>query len=165
MHTTNTNFSAFLHLQFMGWCQPTYYFTLNIKLHIIVPILVILCLALAPLSKIVRSQPGQSSEKVTSSQSANKGIQSGCSQYLKTPINWTLSPWECHISVINPLPACTGRVTVVYWPHSCVSVCYHTSEGIARFYAKTKIHKALKWGFPSFKLVDFQKNFCSKVMV
>ena len=50
-------------------------------------------------------------------------------------------------SLINPRRTCAARVTVVCWPHSCVSVClsvcYHASEGIARFYAKKEIHTAL----------------------
>ena len=37
----------------------------------------------------------------------------------------------------------------------CLSVCYHASEGIAGFYAKTKIAYGISVGF---KLVHFQKK-------
>ena len=41
----------------------------------------------------------------------------------------------------------------------CVwSVCYHASEGIARFYSKTKTRSVLVEAFLGFKLVDLKKN-------
>ena len=57
-------------------------------------------------------------------------------------------PFPVSPVIFNPRRGCAASVTVVGWPHSCVSmylpVCYHASEGIARLYSKMKIPTAVK---------------------
>ena len=45
----------------------------------------------------------------------------------------------------------------------CLSVCYHASEGITRFYAEKEIRTVLLWAFLGFNLVNFQKNSVQKL--